>query len=130
MLHGFGRWRCRAGRRRTFVPRSGQRPHPLDQIGVPVRNVVRQRDSPAGRQQAFGNVAADWQPGVGDLVAGVEAAHPVADRLDHACPPYAEDIRELWLVVHADLRRAPAIRAVMDFVATLVAESSAFSPEP
>ena len=39
-------------------------------------------------------------------------------------------VRELWLIVHADLRRAPAIRAVMDFVATLVAESGAFSPDP
>ena len=38
--------------------------------------------------------------------------------------------RELWLVVHSDLRRAPAIRAVMDFVAALVTESGAFSPDP
>lgn len=34
--------------------------------------------------------------------------------------------REIWLVVHADLRHAPAIRAVMDFVATLVTRSGAF----
>ncbi len=39
-------------------------------------------------------------------------------------------VRELWLVVHADLRRAPAIRAVMDFVAALVTESGTFSPDP
>ncbi len=39
-------------------------------------------------------------------------------------------VRELWLVVHADLRRAPAIRAVMDFVAALVTKSGVFSPEP
>ena len=39
-------------------------------------------------------------------------------------------VRELWLIVHADLRRAPAIRAVMDFVAALVTESGAFSPDP
>lgn len=35
-------------------------------------------------------------------------------------------VRELWLVVHTDLRRAPAIKAVMDFVAALVTESSTF----
>ncbi len=39
-------------------------------------------------------------------------------------------VRELWLVVHADLRRAPAIRAVMDFVTALVTESGTFSPDP
>lgn len=39
-------------------------------------------------------------------------------------------VRELWLVVHADLRRAPAIRAVMDFVAALVTGSGMFSPDP
>ena len=48
-------------------------------------------------------------------------------RLD-ASPP--APVRELWLVVHADLRRAPAIRAVMDFAAAAVAGSGAFNPEP
>ena len=39
-------------------------------------------------------------------------------------------VRELWLIVQADLRRAPAIRAVMDFVAALVMESGAFTCDP
>ena len=39
-------------------------------------------------------------------------------------------VRELWLIVHADLRRAPAIRAVMDYVTALVAQNGAFSPAP
>jgi DNA-binding transcriptional LysR family regulator len=34
-------------------------------------------------------------------------------RLDVAARPIA---REVWLVVHADLKRAPAVRAVMDFL--------------
>lgn len=34
--------------------------------------------------------------------------------------------RELWLIAHADVRRAPAVRAVMDFVATLVIDSNVF----
>ena len=48
-------------------------------------------------------------------------------RLDASMPA---PVRQLWLVVHADLRRAPAIRAVMNFIATLVTESGAFSPAP
>lgn len=39
-------------------------------------------------------------------------------RLDETVPPFA---REIWLVVHRDLRNAPAVRAVMDFVATVIA---------
>lgn len=35
--------------------------------------------------------------------------------------------RELWLVVHRDLRQAPAVRAVADFLAEVLAESA---PEP
>ena len=31
--------------------------------------------------------------------------------------------RELWLLVHADLRRSPAIRAVMDFLAQIIGEA-------
>jgi DNA-binding transcriptional LysR family regulator len=34
-------------------------------------------------------------------------------------PPFSRDI---WLVVHRDLRKAPAIRAVMDFVTTVISE--------
>ncbi len=39
-------------------------------------------------------------------------------------------VRELWLVVLADLRRAPAVRAVMDFVAATIEYSGLFDREP
>jgi DNA-binding transcriptional LysR family regulator len=38
-------------------------------------------------------------------------------RIYQHVPPFARDI---WLVVHRDLRRTPAVRAVMDFVASAV----------
>jgi DNA-binding transcriptional LysR family regulator len=31
--------------------------------------------------------------------------------------------RELWLLVHGDLRRSPLIRAVMDFLAATISEA-------
>jgi DNA-binding transcriptional LysR family regulator len=40
-------------------------------------------------------------------------------RIDQATPSFARDI---WLAVHRDLRKTPAVRAVMDFVAALVSE--------
>lgn len=40
-------------------------------------------------------------------------------RLDRNAPSFALDI---WLVVHRDLRKTPAVRAVMDFVTTVVSE--------
>ncbi len=40
-------------------------------------------------------------------------------RIGEDVPPFARDI---WLVVHRDLRRTPAVRAVMDFVAAVVSE--------
>jgi DNA-binding transcriptional LysR family regulator len=35
--------------------------------------------------------------------------------------------RDIWLAVHRDLRRAPQIRAVMDFLLKIVRENPAFA---
>jgi DNA-binding transcriptional LysR family regulator len=43
-------------------------------------------------------------------------------RIDKDNPPFA---REIWLLVHRDLRRTPAIRAVMDFAARVISENRA-----
>jgi DNA-binding transcriptional LysR family regulator len=40
-------------------------------------------------------------------------------RIDEDVPPFARDI---WLLVHRDLRRTPAVRAVMDFAAVAISE--------
>jgi DNA-binding transcriptional LysR family regulator len=40
-------------------------------------------------------------------------------RIDEDVPPFARDI---WLVVHRDLRRTPAVRAVTNFVAVVISE--------
>jgi DNA-binding transcriptional LysR family regulator len=31
--------------------------------------------------------------------------------------------RDIWLVVHRDLRKTPAVRAVMDFAAAVISEN-------
>jgi DNA-binding transcriptional LysR family regulator len=41
-------------------------------------------------------------------------------RLHEEVPSFARDI---WLVVHRDLRKTPAVRAVMDFAAVVIAEN-------
>lgn len=46
-------------------------------------------------------------------------------RIDETAPYFARDI---WLVVHRDLRKNPAIRAVMDFVSQVIAEEPVLSP--
>jgi DNA-binding transcriptional LysR family regulator len=40
-------------------------------------------------------------------------------RIDHEVPSFK---REIWLVVHRDLRKAPAVRAVMNFVTNVISE--------
>jgi DNA-binding transcriptional LysR family regulator len=40
-------------------------------------------------------------------------------RIGQVVPPFA---REIWLLVHRDLRKTPAVRAVMDFVVAAVSE--------
>jgi len=65
--------------------------------------------------------------GVG--VAGLPCFLPQAGdglvRLDTDAEPFS---REIWLVVHRELKRTPAIRAVMDFVIELVENTPAFQP--
>jgi len=41
-------------------------------------------------------------------------------RIDEGVPRFARDI---WLVVHRDLRKTPAVRAVMDFAAAVISEN-------
>ncbi|HVY15238.1 MAG TPA: LysR family transcriptional regulator [Rhodopila sp.] len=41
-------------------------------------------------------------------------------RLHEDVPPFSRDI---WLVVHRDLRKTPAVHAVMDFVAAVISEN-------
>jgi DNA-binding transcriptional LysR family regulator len=41
-------------------------------------------------------------------------------RIGESVPPFARDI---WLVVHRDLRKTPAVRAVMDFVAAVISDN-------
>ena len=64
--------------------------------------------------------------GVG--VAGLPCFLGEADlelvRVGQDTPEFSRDI---WLAVHHDLRKAPAVRAVMDFVAAAIAEHQALS---
>ncbi len=41
-------------------------------------------------------------------------------RIHEDVPPFARDI---WLAVHRDLRKTPAVRAVMEFVAVAISEN-------
>ena len=75
----------------------------------------------AGRPIAFGisdieghRAAARGGAGIAALPAYLGDADPGLRRLREAAPPMT---REIWLVVHRDLARAPAVRAVMDFLA-------------
>jgi DNA-binding transcriptional LysR family regulator len=45
-------------------------------------------------------------------------------RLHGDVPPFARDI---WIVVHRDLRKTPAVRAVMDFAAAVISENGDLS---
>jgi DNA-binding transcriptional LysR family regulator len=45
-------------------------------------------------------------------------------RIGENVPPFARDI---WLLVHRDLRKNPAVRAVMDFVSNVISESQCLS---
>jgi DNA-binding transcriptional LysR family regulator len=48
-------------------------------------------------------------------------------RIGEDIPPFARDI---WLLVHRDLRSTPAVRAVMDFVAAVISEHRDLSIAP
>ena len=45
-------------------------------------------------------------------------------RIGEDVPPFARDI---WLLVHRDLRKNPAVRSVMEFVSTVISESRCLS---
>jgi len=52
-----------------------------------------------------------------------ERAHDLV-RIDQDVPSFTRDI---WLAVHRDLRKTPAVRAVMDFTATVISENQNLS---
>jgi DNA-binding transcriptional LysR family regulator len=51
--------------------------------------------------------------GRGVLPCYVGDGHPLLERL---CPPIAEIAADYWIIVHRDLRRAPCVRAVIDWI--------------
>lgn len=66
------------------------------------------------------SIAARAGAGVAGLPRFLGDGDPDLARVEEEYEPFSRDI---WLVVHEDLRHAPALRAVMDFVASLIAES-------
>lgn len=56
--------------------------------------------------------------GVAGLPCFIGDAERDLVRIDGAAPPFSRDI---WLLVHRDLRKTPAVRAVMDFVTAAIA---------
>lgn len=57
--------------------------------------------------------------GVAGLPCFLGDADPGLQRLEPDCKPF---FRDIWLLVHRDLRRSAPVRAVMDFIAQLVTE--------
>jgi DNA-binding transcriptional LysR family regulator len=57
--------------------------------------------------------------GRGELPCYVGDRHPLLERLT---PPIPELAAEYWLIVHRDLRHAPCVRAVIDWMRTVFAE--------
>jgi DNA-binding transcriptional LysR family regulator len=57
--------------------------------------------------------------GRGVLPCYVGDGHPLLERLT---PPILELAADYWIIVHRDLRRAPCVRAVIDWVKALFAE--------
>jgi DNA-binding transcriptional LysR family regulator len=72
-------------------------------------------------------VAARAGAGVAGLTCFLGDADPAMLRLEHTGSMFSRDI---WLVVHRDLRRAAPVRAVMDFVAAAVAATPGLGLEP
>jgi len=60
--------------------------------------------------------------GRGELPCYVGDRHPLLERLT---PPIAELAAEYWLIVHRDLRRAPCVRAVIDWMKAVFTEQHA-----
>lgn len=69
-------------------------------------------------------VAARAKVGVAGLPCFLADRDPDLVRLRADVPNFARDI---WLVVHRDLRNVPSVRAVMDFVTRVVAEELALN---
>jgi len=57
--------------------------------------------------------------GRGVLPCYVGDGHPLLERLS---PPIAEIAADYWMIVHRDLRRAPCVRAVIDWIRQVFAE--------
>src|SRR5262249_40762798 len=57
--------------------------------------------------------------GRGVLPCYVGDGHPLLERLT---PPIAEIAADYWMIVHRDLRRAPCVRAVIDWIRQAFAE--------
>jgi DNA-binding transcriptional LysR family regulator len=87
----------------------------LDRVG-PGRRVVFRCNSTAALQ-----AAARQGVGVAVLPCFVADRDPALVRLDGPEPPD----HELWLLVHGDLRRAPRVRAVLEWVDALVEKARA-----
>jgi len=71
-------------------------------------------------------VAACSGVGVAGLPCFLPQAGDGLQRLDTDAQPFA---REIWLVVHRELKRTPAIRAVMDFIIELVENTPALQSD-
>ena len=57
--------------------------------------------------------------GRGVLPCYVGDGHPLLERL---MPPIGEIAADYWVIVHRDLRRAPLVRAAIDWMKALFAE--------
>ncbi len=68
--------------------------------------------------------AAQAGAGVAGLPCFLADADATLQRVAHESKPFS---REIWMVVHRDLRRAAHIRAVMDFLLEIVRSHSAFT---
>jgi DNA-binding transcriptional LysR family regulator len=62
-------------------------------------------------------IAAQAGAGIAGLPCFLADADPDLVRVDDAGLPFS---REIWILVHRDLRKTPAVRAVIDFVVALI----------
>ncbi|WCK21774.1 LysR family transcriptional regulator [Agrobacterium tumefaciens] len=69
-------------------------------------------------------IAARAGAGVTGLPCFLGDADPDLVRVGEDVPPFSRDI---WLLVHRDLRKTPSVRAVMDFLVALITEHGGFS---
>ncbi|CDZ30704.1 LysR family transcriptional regulator [Neorhizobium galegae] len=70
------------------------------------------------------HIAARAGAGVAGLPNFLGDADPDLVRIGEDIPSFSRDI---WLLVHRDLRKTPSVRAVMDFVVALITEYDGFS---